>query len=82
VFWDLHKLKVGDKLQVVTEDGPRLSFAVVASETYAFDNAPLQKIFGPADGPGLNLVTCNGSFDQGSKNYDKRLVVYTRAVAG
>src|SRR5579862_979106 len=70
VFWDLNKLKVGDKLQVATEDGSQLSFAVVASETYAFDNAPMQKIFGPADGPGLNLVTCNGSFDQGSKNYD------------
>lgn len=37
---------------------------------------PLQKIFGPANGTGLNLIACNGIFDQGTKNYDKRLVVY------
>jgi LPXTG-site transpeptidase (sortase) family protein len=80
VFWDLNKLKGGDQVQVIREDGSQLSFAVAASETYAFDNAPLQRIFGAATTSGLNLVTCDGTFDQGSKNYSKRLIVYTTAL--
>ena len=35
---------------------------------YPFDQAPLQKIFGPAQAAMLNLVTCNGTFDRGAKN--------------
>ncbi|HLY66593.1 MAG TPA: class F sortase [Chloroflexota bacterium] len=81
VFWDLGRLKPGDNVQIRNDDGSQLSFVVVSSERYAFDNAPLQRIFGPADLPGLNLVTCNGAFDWGSRNYDKRLVVYTQQVA-
>ena len=80
VFWDLGRLQVGDQLQVWNDDGSLLSFAVVSKGLYAFDNAPMLQIFGPADVPGLNLVTCNGTFDWASRNYDKRLVVYTQEV--
>jgi LPXTG-site transpeptidase (sortase) family protein len=78
VFWDLNKLVPGDKVLLRKEDGSQLTFAVVGSEVYAFDQAPLQRIFGQAEQPMLNLVTCNGTFDRGAKNYDKRLVVYTK----
>ncbi|MBV8084808.1 MAG: class F sortase [Chloroflexi bacterium] len=80
VFWDLHLLKPGDQVQLKAEDGSQKTFSVVSDEVYAFDQAPLQKIFGAATQPMLNLVTCNGTFDRGSKNYDKRLVVYTRQI--
>jgi sortase A len=80
VFWDLNRLRVGDEVNVQDDDGSHLTFAVVGRMVYAADNAPLEKIFGPAEAPGLNLVTCNGSFDWGSGNYDKRLVVYTRQL--
>jgi len=82
VFWDLGKLKPGDQVLVKREDGSQASFTVTGSDVYPFDQAPLQKIFGPSDAPALNLVTCNGTFDRGSKNYNQRLVVYTRMVAG
>jgi LPXTG-site transpeptidase (sortase) family protein len=78
VFWDLNKLKPGDKVLVKSQDGVQLTFQVVSDEVYPFDRAPLQRIFGPSSQPMLNLVTCNGIFDRGTKNYDKRLVVYTR----
>ncbi|MHB8621568.1 MAG: class F sortase [Chloroflexota bacterium] len=81
VFWNLNRLKVGDSVDVRNSDGSRLSFAVASKELYAFDNAPLRKIFGPADVPELNLITCSGAFDRASRNYDKRLVVYTQQVA-
>ncbi len=81
VFWDLNKLQPGDKVVVKGEDGSERTFQVVGSEIYVYYQAPLDRIFGPAGAPMLNLVTCNGTFDRGAKNYDKRLVVYTKEVA-
>ena len=80
VFWDLRLLKPGDQVLVKDANGSRLTFQVTGSEIYPYNQAPLQKIFGPASAPMLNLVTCNGVFDRGAKNYDKRLVVYAREV--
>ncbi|HEX6512472.1 MAG TPA: class F sortase, partial [Chloroflexota bacterium] len=80
VFWDLRLLKPGDTVQLKAADGSQRVFQVVGSETYPFDKAPIPKIFGPAEQPMLNLVTCDGTFDRGSKNYNQRLVVYTREV--
>ncbi|HUZ77866.1 MAG TPA: class F sortase [Chloroflexota bacterium] len=81
VFWDLRLLKPGDNVRLKSEDGSQLTFQVAGSEVYPYNQAPLQKIFGPAAQPMLNLVTCNGVFDRGSKNYNKRLVVYAKQVA-
>ncbi|HLY67145.1 MAG TPA: class F sortase [Chloroflexota bacterium] len=78
VFWELNKLKPGDQVIVDENDGSQLTFDVTGSDVYPYNQAPLQQIFGPADTPMLNLITCNGTFDQGSKNYDKRLVVHTK----
>jgi len=80
VFWDLRKLKPGDVVIVKLVDGAERRFAVTATELYDFDKAPLQRIFGPSEVPGLNLVTCDGAFDRAAKNYSKRLVVYTEQV--
>lgn len=80
VFWDLHKLKAGDKVLLKDESGAKLTFQVMSSQPYPFDRAPLEKIFGPAGVPMLNLITCNGTFDRASKNYNQRLVVYTKEV--
>ncbi len=82
VFWDLNKLKPGDKVLVQGEDGSEHTFEVIGAETYPYDRAPLDKIFGPSDVPMLNLITCNGTFDRAHRNYDKRLVVFTKAVPG
>jgi LPXTG-site transpeptidase (sortase) family protein len=81
VFWDLNKLKKGDQVIVKDDDGSQLTFAVVGSEVYPFDNAPLQKIFGPSGVPMLNLVTCDGTWDKAAKNYNERLVVYTQLIS-
>lgn len=80
VFWDLGKLKAGDKIYLSDNNGKELIFEVTRREVYPFSNAPLQEIFGPATESRLNLITCNGSFDRTSQNYDKRLVIYSRQV--
>jgi LPXTG-site transpeptidase (sortase) family protein len=76
VFWNLYRLKTGDRIIVGMEDGTSHSFIVEQSAIYPFNRAPLERIFGPDDRPRLNLITCNGSFDPRNANYDKRLVVY------
>jgi sortase A len=80
VFWDLHLMKPGDKVMLAYDDGSQLTFEVTGSEAYPYNQAPLQRIFGPSTAALLNLVTCNGTFDRGARNYDKRLVVYTKQV--
>ena len=77
VFWDLHRLAPNDVVLVVTGDGTRLRFVVVATTSYTMAGTPLDRIFGPADAPNLNLITCGGTFNQNTREYDRRVVVYT-----
>ena len=81
IFWDLRALQPGDEVVIVSDDGVERRFEVVESANYPFDDAPLDRIFGPSDVSSLNLITCAGSFDRFSQNYDKRLVVYTRLIS-
>ena len=79
VFWNLNKLQPGDEVIVVGEDGRERRFVVQGSEIYPYDQAPVQRIFGPAEEPRLNLITCDGAWDREQLNYTHRLVVYTVA---
>jgi LPXTG-site transpeptidase (sortase) family protein len=80
VFWDLDKLKTGDKVILTDPAGKQLTFEVLEKQVYIYNNAPLQKIFGPSDEARLNLITCGGTFDRASQNYNQRLVVFTRLM--
>jgi sortase (surface protein transpeptidase) len=81
VFWRLSEVQAGDKIQVQLPGNRNLTFVVDHLAVYPYDNAPLEDIFGAADAPRLNLITCSGLFDRASKNYDRRLVVYSRLVS-
>ena len=78
VFWNLRKLGPGDKVEVEMPLKRILTFVVTHSASYPYNNAPLNEIFGPTDIPNLNLITCNGVFDRTTRNYNQRLVVFTR----
>ena len=77
VFWDLHKLKIGDDVYVVDNSGNKKHFQVVSVEKYRTNSAPMEKIFGLSGGAYLNLVTCGGMWDRTENTYDERLVVFT-----
>lgn len=81
VFWRLRDLQPGDHIQV-TMPGPRvLTFVIERTEVYAADdNSVLGTIFAPSDVPRLNLITCTGIFDPTHRNYDRRLVVFSRLL--
>lgn len=82
VFWDLKKMKVGQRVHLADDEGHVLDFQVFEIAVYPYDKAPVDRIFGTSGATGiyLNLITCNGTFDTRSQNYDNRLVVYTRLV--
>ena len=76
IFWDLHKLKIGDDIYVVDNDESKKHFQIIAVEKYKTNSAPMEKIFGLNDGVYLNLITCDGEWDRAENTYDERLVVF------
>lgn len=82
VFYDLHKLVVGDEVIVVGEDGERLRFRVTKTEIHPYNlsGPALENIFNAKDANRLNLITCAGDWLPSAKTNDKRLVVYTELV--
>lgn len=76
VFWRLGALKPGDKIMVTRSDAKTITFVVTEKDSYAFDKAPIARIFGPASSSNLNLITCGGSWDAFTKNYSNRIVIY------
>ncbi len=78
IFWNLRQLQAGDYIFVIDDGGNKKRFRVIGSEQYGAKNAPMEKIFGAQDGAYLNLITCNGTWNKQERNYDKRLVVFTK----
>ncbi len=77
VFWNLHRLVPGDSVQVVSTEGQTLTFVVSEVSTFdASDNSNIDEIFRRNDQPRLNLITCTGTFNPRTHNYDKRIVVF------
>jgi len=84
VFWDLPKLKAGDEIFVVGDDGVERKFVVTAIESYKRTDAPLERIFGPTTNKHLNLITCDpdSGFNRATSEYGGNVVVYTELVEG
>jgi LPXTG-site transpeptidase (sortase) family protein len=81
VFYNLDKLTPGDKIMVSDSHGTTLTFAVTEKKLYPFDQFPLEQVFNSTDKSRLNLITCDGVWDQKTKNYSQRLVVYAELVS-
>jgi len=80
IFWSIDKLTVGDLIIVTTAAGTQYYFAVTHLETYPYDQAPIEAIFGFSLRGQLNLITCKGQWNSGQRHYSKRLVVYSELV--
>ena len=60
---------------VVMGDGFERVYVVSSTTSYNYATAPVAEIAGPTPREVLTLITCTGSFDRASRNYDRRLVV-------
>lgn len=78
VFSNLNKLKKGDKIFIKDDKDNSITFVVRESRIYSVGYA--EEVFSDNSGRHLNLVTCDGVWDEGKKSYSKRLVVFTNLV--
>ena len=75
VFWQLHRLRVGDEAFVTGSDGTRLRFVVDSVSTIAYD-ANVDGLFVTLGPPTMTLLTCTGAWDRQRATYLQRLVVH------
>ncbi len=76
VFDNLHALQKGDKLYVKDIRGITATFVVSQLKTYG-PNDYASAVFRSSDGKAhLNLITCQGDWNQAQKSYSTRLVVF------
>jgi len=77
VFTNLYKLRKDDKLYVEDDKGVATSFIVREIRKYD-QKADASGIFNSNDGHAhLNLITCEGDWDEVSKSYLERLIVFS-----
>lgn len=74
VFANLNKLKVGDILYI--EDDKGISFTFIVRGSREYDPGYADEVFSSSDSSHLNLITCDGMWDEVKKSYTKRLVVF------
>lgn len=76
-FDELNKLRVGDSISVVDDNGAIITFIVRKVQTYD-PNADASDVFSSSDGKAhLNLITCEGAWDKLSKSFPKRFIVFS-----
>ena len=79
VFDKIDTLKAGDEIIVERGDGKKLVYSVVSSETVMTDKLDMGKLLVSSNTalPGLNLITCAGTYDAKNNQFNQRTVVYT-----
>jgi LPXTG-site transpeptidase (sortase) family protein len=76
VFNDLHTLQTGDTFSVIDEKGTEHLFVVRNTQSYD-PAADATLIFRSSDGKAhLNLITCEGVWNNATRTYSRRLVVF------
>lgn len=81
VFWYLKDLEPGDAVQIRLQDGTVYNYAVVSKNQYDAATAPVNDIVGSTPKQTVTLITCSGTFNYTTRQYDKRLVVRAERVA-
>jgi len=81
VFYNLSKLKVGDDIYIVDDEGNTITFVVNTTTLFAA-NADATTVFTSSDGLAhLNLITCEGIWNEVAGEYPDRTVVFTTEVS-
>ncbi|KKT42502.1 MAG: Peptidase C60 sortase A and B [Candidatus Collierbacteria bacterium GW2011_GWD2_45_10] len=80
VFYDLNKLKVGDKVYIADDQKKTLAFQVRSIKLFG-RNDDSTPVFVSKDGLAhLNLITCEGIWNKVEDSYPDRRVVFTDAI--
>jgi LPXTG-site transpeptidase (sortase) family protein len=82
VFTNLSQLVAGDTLTVQRGDGAVFNYRVVHIRTYPLSNVDMASALVPITPgkPGLNLITCSGTYLAAQQTYSDRLIVYAEQI--
>ena len=81
VFWHLKDLEQDDTIEVEMADGTVYTYKVTAKQAYPAASAPVNEIVGETPEEVITLITCTGSFNSSTHQYDQRLIVRAERVA-
>lgn len=80
VFFDLARLQVGERVDVLREDGTTVSFEVYDLKQFPKDGFPTLDVYGNTVGPELRLITCGGTIAESTGRFTDNVVVFARLV--
>lgn len=77
-FYNLKKLRPGDEVTITRGDNTAYTYVVRRSQTYEANEVDMNAVLAPVNAtvPGLNIMTCDGTYDAKSQTFSKRLVVF------
>lgn len=84
VFWNLKDLVQGDVVDVSLEDGTVYRYSVTDREMIPANpgEAKLAEVLGPTQRDIITMITCGGTFDPSTGQYDQRVIVRAERLAG
>ena len=85
IFYDIWKLEPGDKIDVTGKNGAHFIYKVEWVREYMMeelDTATIQEIIGPTSNETLTLITCGGTFDYATGEYESRVIVRAARITG
>jgi sortase (surface protein transpeptidase) len=79
IFYNLHKLQLGDSVTIIRGDNTTYTYKVLKIVVYPYNAVPMNTVLASlsSNTPGLNLMTCTGQVIKGTSEFNERLVVYT-----
>jgi hypothetical protein len=82
IFFQLRRLRPGDKVFVRRADGTVAQFVITAVRFYIKTRFPTSAVYGPVPYAAIRLITCGGVFDHATGSYLSNVVAYGRQIAG
>lgn len=81
VFFDLHKVRKGDRITVQLTDDTSTTYVTDRVLTTPKQGFPTDEVFGPTPDAELRLITCGGPYDRTVGSYVDNTVVFATAIS-
>ena len=81
VFSRLGRLRRGDQVSVLRDDGRTAVFTVDRVARYSKSRFPSDEVYGTIDHAGLRLITCGGTYDTVHRRYLDNVVVFAHLTS-
>lgn len=82
VFYNLHKIAVGDEIHIGLENGLVAKYTVDKAVSYPQNNSfPWSEVYSETGPSQIRIITCDGVYSSQTKHYSQNLVVYATLVS-